>query len=227
MEQNLKPITKQLIIAAFILTLVTALSFGIRQVRFSTYRADSSRSTSSVRPSDTEDQLQPEQPLYAGAESDYYPEDSYITDTEDDPQDTEESFWDEQALANEYAEAKTDVGKTFSKTKSFKGDYAKVKDSKGLKKISLSDYENLYLTKEGEYWYVSKEPDGEVTKMQVQIDDGIGELIVVGGGSYAKQDPQRIPIGEREDIYLTDEGEAWYVNEQSDGETVKVQVQMD
>jgi len=114
-------------------------------------------------------------------------------------------------------------------TKSFKGDYAKSKGSKGLEKISLSDHEELYLTGEGEYWYVSEQPDGKTTKMQVQIDDATGDLIAVAGGEYSKaggsQETQRIPVGEYENIYLTGEGEAWYTSETPDGEDVKVQLQ--
>jgi len=37
------------------------------------------------------------------------------------------------------------------------GDYAKSEGSKGLEKVSLSDYENLYITEEGKYWYVSEQ----------------------------------------------------------------------
>ena len=86
MEQNMKPITKQLVIAAFILTSVTVLSFGIRRVRLGAYRADTGESTPSAHPTDTEDQSQPEQPLNANAKPDYYPDDSYTVDTEPDPQ---------------------------------------------------------------------------------------------------------------------------------------------
>ncbi|MHC4204551.1 MAG: hypothetical protein ACYSTT_07850 [Planctomycetota bacterium] len=226
----MKPITKQLIIAALILVSVTILSFGIRRVRFSIHRAHIVEHASSARPSDTEDDTKPEQQLDAMAETEYYWEDLYMADTEPDPQDTEESFWDEQAPAEEYTEAKTDSvkkDKGFKKDKLFKGDYAKVKDSKSLNTISLSDHENLYRTKDGEYWYVSKEPGGDVTKMQVKIDDTIGEIIVIGGGEYAKQEHQIIPIGDNENIFLTEEGEAWYVSEQPDGETVKTQVPID
>ena len=69
MEQNFKPITKQLAIAAFILTLVTVLSFGIRQVRLSAHRADTGESTPSARSSDPENQPQPEQPINANGEA--------------------------------------------------------------------------------------------------------------------------------------------------------------
>ena len=224
MEQNFKPITKQLVIAMIILSSVTVLSLGIRRVRFCIYRADIVEPAPSDHLSDIEDQSQPKQLFNTDEEPDYYPEDSYIADAEPDPEYTDESVWNEQTPSNDYSEAQADSGK---KDKSFKGDYAKVKDSKGLKKISLGNHENLYLTKDGEYWYVNDQPGGKITKMQVEIDDGTGELIAVNGGYYAKQEPQRIPIGENEDIYLTDEGQAWYVSEQPDGETVKMQVQMD
>jgi hypothetical protein len=226
MVQKFKPIIKQLLIAAIILVSVTVLSFGIRLVRFSIYQADTSEPTSSSRQSETEYYTQPEQHLDVKAESEYDWEDSYIADTEHDPQDAKESFWDEQTLTDEYTKAKTDMGKkdnAFTKDKLFKDDYAKANGSKDLDKISLSDHEELYFSGEGEYWYVSKQPDGKTVKMQVEIIN-TGELIAVGGGYYAKQEPQRITLSDNEDIYLTDEGEVWYVSEQSNGETVKVQV---
>ena len=232
MEQNFKPITKQLAIAAFILTLVTVLSFGIRHVRFSTYRADTGESTPSARSSDPEDQSKPEQPLNANAEADYYPADSLTVDAEYDPQHADTSDWDEEAPSDDYSEAHTDSGKpgkTFSMPKSFKGGYAKSEGSKGLQKISLGDNEDLYLTGEGEYWYVSKQPNGKTTKMQVQIVDATGELIAVDGGYYFKsegsQEAQRISMGEYENIYITGDGEAWYTSEPPDGSDVKVQLQ--
>jgi hypothetical protein len=229
MKKNIKPITKQLLIAAIILSSVTVLSFGIRHVRFSAYRANSGQSTPSARPSDTEDQSQSEQRLNVDAESDYYQDNSFTIDDEQGLQYAYASYWDEEIPTDDNSEENTDstkYDKAVSKTKSFKGDYAKSEGKKGPQKVSLGDYENLYRTKEGEYWYVSEQPDGSTTKMQVQIDE-IGELTVVGGGSYGKQGPQRISIGDSADIYLTDEGEAWYVSEQPDGETVKMQVQPD
>ena len=229
MQQKFKPITKQLIIAALILVSVTVLSFGIRQVRFHVHRADSGEPIPSARSSNITGQSKPQKLLKVDAEPEYYCEDSYMADDDPDPKDTDESFWDEQELADEYVEAKTDLGKKDkgSKDKSFKGDYAKVKGSKSLEKISLSDHEDLYFSKEGEYWYVSEQPGGQTTKMQVKIDDYTGELIAVDSGYYAKQDPHRIPMSDYEDIYLTDEGETWYVSEQPDGDTLKMQVQID
>jgi hypothetical protein len=230
MVQNIKPITKQLLIATLILASIIVLSLGIRQVRFSTYRADITEPAPSARPSVTEDQHQPKNHLYTNAEPDYYPDDSYTIEGEYDSQHADVSNWDEEMSTGDYSEENTDSIKydnAVLKSESFKGDYAKAEVNKDLQKITLGEYEDLYLTKEGEYWYVSKQPNGSTTKMQVKINDDTGELIAVGGGYYAKQEPQRIPIGEREDIYLTDEGEAWYVSEQPDGDTLKMQVQID
>lgn len=232
MEQKMKPITKQLAIGAFILTLVTVLSFGVRQVRFSAYRAGSGQSTPSDRPSSPENQPKSKQSLRADAEPDHYPDDSYIIDDEQDLQYADTSDWDEQARSDDYSEEYTDSskqGKAVSMTKSFKGDYAKSGGSKGLQKISLGEYENLFITEKGEYWYTSEQPDGKTVKMQVQIDDATGELIAVAGGYYSKsegsQEPQRISVGDNEDIYIIGEDELWYVGEQPDGSTIKVQLQ--
>ena len=233
MEQNIKPITKQLLIAVFILTLVTALSFGIRQVRFGAYRANIAKSIPSARPSDAEGQHQPKQPFNTDAEPDYYQDDPYTVDDEQDLQYADASDWVEEIPTDNNSEERTDSvkqKKAAFKTKSFKGDYAKSKGSKGLEKISLGDNENIYITEKGEAWYVSKETDGSTTKMQVQIDNR-GEMTAVGGGNYAKsggsQGPQRISVSDNEDIYFTDEGEAWYVSEEPDGSTAKVQLEED
>jgi len=240
MEQNFKPITKQLVIAAFILSSVTVLSFGIRQIRFSAHRANTIENpiiagdgefTPSARPSDPENQSQPEQLLGANAEQDSYPADSFTVDVEPDPQYANASDSDEETPSEDDSEAHADSvkqGKTVSKAKSFKGEYAKFTDSKGMEKISLGDYENLYRTGEGELWYVSEQPDGKTMKMQVQIDDR-GEMTVVGGGakSEGSQGLRRISVGDREDLYMTGEGQIWYVSEQPDGSTVKMQLETD
>jgi len=156
MEQNRKPITKQLVIAGFILALVTVASLGIRHVHFSVHRA---RTVGS--------------PVIAEAEPDHDPADSHTVDTELDPQYAYASESDNETPSDEHSEAYTDSGKdgkAVSMTKSFKGDYAKSKGSKGLEKISMGDKEDLYITGEGELWYVSEQPDGSVTKSQVLID---------------------------------------------------------
>ena len=54
----------------------------------------------------------------------------------------------------------------------FKDDYAKSKGSKGLQKISISEYENVYITDKGEHWYVAENPDGTITKTQLKEIDG-------------------------------------------------------
>jgi len=238
MEQNMKPITKQLAIAALILTSVTIMSFGIRHVRFSVHRAntviaETEESTPSARSSNPEGQSQHGQPLGANAEPDHYladlhtadtkpdhyPADSITVDAEPDPQHANASDSDKEAPSDNY-----------SKAKAFKGDYARSEGSKDLEKISLSDNENLYITGEGELWYVSKEADGSTTKMQVQVDN-IGEMTIVDGGNYARSGGskglQRIPVGDYEDLYLTGEGELWYTSEQPDGSTEKVQLEED
>jgi len=241
MEHNMKPLTKQLAIAALILTSVTVLSFGIRQVRFSIYRAntienpiiaDTGESAPSARTSDPKDQSQPKQPLGANAEPDYHPADSLAVNTKPDPQYANASDWDEEAPPDDYSKAHTDSGKqgkAVSRAKSFKGDYAKAKGSKKLEKISLGDNEKLYITGGGELWYVNKQPEGKAVKMQVQIDNNTGEMNIVGGGDYARSEGskglQRISVGDREDLYMTGEGQLWYVSEQPDGSTAKMQLQ--
>ncbi len=228
----MKPITKQLAIAAFILALVTVLSFGIRQVRFSVYRADSGQSTPSDRASDSEGQNQPQQPLNAYTETDHYPAGSYTIDDEHDSQYADASYWDEEMPTDDISEENTDpvkYDKAASRAKSFKGGYAKSEGKNGPQKISLSEYENIYITETGEAWYVGEQPDGSVSKIQVQVVDITGEITFVGGGYYGKsggsQDLQGISMGDNDNIYITVEGEAWYTSEQPDGSTAKVQLE--
>jgi len=231
--QNIRPITRQLAIAAIILTLVTALSFGIRHVRLGAYRDNNVEPVPSARSSDTEDQHQLDKSLNTDAEPNYYQDDSYAADTEPDQQYAEESFWDEQVPSDDYSEENIDpvkYDKTVSSTKSFKGDYAKSGGKNAPQKISLSDNENIYITENGEAWYVSKQPGG-VSKMQVQIDHITGEITPVGDGYYGKsegsQGLQRIPMGEYENIYITGDGELWYTSELPDGSGAKVQLEED
>lgn len=238
MECNIKPITKQLIIAVSALVSVTVLSFGIRRIRLSTHRAGTieksvaANQSTPARPSNPENQPKQEQPLGVKAEPDYYPDDSYTIDYKHDSQYADVSDWDEQTPSDDDSKAHTDpvnYDKDVSKTKSFKGGYAKSGDTKASQKISLSKYENLYLTKEGEAWYVSEQPDGSTAKMQVQVDEATGKLTAVGRGYYAKSEGslnlQRISMGKNEDLYLTGNDELWYVSELPDGSTAKMQLQ--
>ena len=101
----------------------------------------------------------------------------------------------EEASSEEYAKAKPS-----------QGDYAK---AKGLQKISWGDNENLYITGKGETWYVGKGPDGEITKMRVQIDEATGEMTAIGG--VKSGGPQRISMGDGYDMYVTEGGQTWYV----------------
>ena len=211
----MKPITKQLVIAAFILALVTVASLVIRQVRFSVHRARTVES-----------------PVIAEAEPDHDLADSHTVDAELDPQYAYASESDKETPSDEYSEAHTDSGKdgkAVSMTKSFKGDYAKSKGSKGLEKISMGDNEDLYITGEGELWYVSKRPDGSIAKMQVHIDETTGEMIVVdsGGKSEGSQGLEKISMSDNEDLYITGEGDLWYTSEQPDSSETKSRAVID
>ncbi len=196
----MKPITKHLLKAAFILALVTVASFSIRQIRFSANRAKTIES-----------------PVIAEAEPDHYPTDSHTVVAEPEPQYDDALELDEEVVLEDYSE-----------TKSIKGDSAKSKGSKGLEKISMGDNENLYITGEGELWYTGKGPDGKPFKMQVQIDETTGEMTVVDWGDYAKSDgsegPQRISMGDNDNLYITQEGELWYTSEQGSGSKAHVEI---
>ena len=231
----MKPITKQLIVSVFILTLVTVLSLGIRQVRFSAHRANTFES-----------------PVITEAEPDHYPAESHKVDVEPEPQYANASDWDVDAepdtqYANQsdsdvdtepdskYANAwDLDKKAPFDyqpKPKSFKGDYAKSEGPKDLEKISLGEHENLYITGEGKLWYVSEPPDGKAVKMQVLVDDATGEMTIVSisdsGKSGGSGGLEKISLGDYENLYITGEGELWHVSEPPDGEGTKMQVHVD
>ncbi|MHC4494644.1 MAG: hypothetical protein ACYSYM_02345 [Planctomycetota bacterium] len=188
---NIKPITKQLAIAALILTLVTVVSLGIRRVRFKAHRANTIES-----------------PAVVETETDHNPDDSHTVDTEPDPHYADALEPDQEEFPEYQA-----------KVKSFKGGYVKAKGPKGPEKISLGDNENLYITKEGQTWYAGKGPDGTSFKMQVQIDEATGEMTVIGkvygGKSEGSQGIQKISMGGNDNLYITQEGELWYTSEGS------------
>ena len=211
----MKPMIKQLAIATFILTLVTVLSFGIRQVRFSLHRAKTIES-----------------PVIADPEPAPYPADSRTVDAESEPQYADASGWDvddepdlqpvsasdsdEEAPSEDHPEPKV-----------FKAKYAKSKGSKGLERLSLGDDENLYRTAEGQLWYVSKLPNGKTVKMQVQIDDVTGEMTLVDAKSGGSKGLEKVTLSDYENLYITEEGQQWYVSKQPDGSVSKSQVQID
>jgi len=116
----MQPITKQLIVAAFILALVTVASLGIRQVRFSVNRTKTVESSVATE-----------------AEPDPLPTESDTVDLEPEPQYTEVPEPEEEAPMDDYPEPEPS-----------KGDYAKAmgKGSEGIETISLGENENLYLT---------------------------------------------------------------------------------
>lgn len=201
----MKPITKQLIIGAFILVLVTVLSLGIRHIRFSANRAKTIES-----------------PIIAEAEPDHYPAELDTVDAEPEPQYDGALELDEEVVLEEV------VLEDYSEAKPSKSDYAKAKGPKDLEKISMGYNENLYITGDGELWYTGKGPDGKPFKMQLQIDETTGEMTVVDWGDYAKSDGsegmQRISMGDNDNLYITQEGELWYTSEQGSGSKAHVEI---
>jgi hypothetical protein len=189
----MKPITKQLIIGAFILALVTVASLGIRKVRISSNPAGTIES-----------------PIIVETETDHLLTELDTVDAGPYPQFAGASELDEEVPLEDYSEAKP-----------VKGDYAKAKGSKGLQKISMGDNENLYITGEGKLWYVSKGPDGKTTKMQVQINEATGEMTVIDVSGGKSGGPQPIPMGDGYNMYITEEGQSWYVG---DGSKARVEV---
>jgi hypothetical protein len=215
----MKPITRQLVVAAFILTLVTVLSLSIRHVRFSAHRADTVES-----------------PVIDETEPDRYVADSYAVDVEPEPQRANASDSDvdfepdpqHDDVSDSDQEAPFDY---HSEAKPVKGDYADSEGSKDLERVSLGDYENLYITKEGELWYVSEQPDGSTVKMQLYTEDINGEITIVGivdsGKSEGSEGFEKISLSDYENLYITGEGELWYVSEQPGGSGTKMQVHID
>ena len=177
----MKPITRQLIVAVFILALVTVVSLGIRQVRFSAHRAETVESL-----------------VTAEAEPDPLPTESPAVDAEREPQYAKVAEPEVQEPVEDYPEPKL-----------LKGGYTKAKGKKGLEKISLGENENLYITEKGGTWYVSKDAYGNTTKMLVEYDEATGEMTVIGG--VKSGGPQKISMGDGYDMYVTEEGQTWYV----------------
>ncbi|UCD00157.1 MAG: hypothetical protein JSW66_09805 [Phycisphaerales bacterium] len=249
----MKPITKQLTMAALVLASVAVLSFGIKQVRFHLHRARNAASApKSAQPASppregasgqssadklSDDDAWLEQTLDALAAQGYRPADLDTLLTESYSEYADASGRD--AWASDEIEAYEDSGEqadNVAGSKSLKGEFAKYKKSlKGLQKVSIGDYENVYITDAGEYWYVSKQPDGTTTKMQFQVDDRYGDVVVVGTGEAGVYRPgaggknslQRISVGANEDVYITETGEHWYVSTQPDGTTTKMQFQVE
>ncbi|MBL7152741.1 MAG: hypothetical protein ISS79_03425 [Phycisphaerae bacterium] len=182
--------TQQILTAAVVLVSVTVLSFGIRQVRIGVHRARVAASAQEPVSNDAG----PEQ--YSAKEPAGFARNTQMHDVplEQDEQaadamtDSQEAFaeaddqdgWEQpDDQHNGQKHSLVSMGKSFKGdyVKS-KGDYAKSKGSKGFQKISVSEYENIYITDKGERWYVAENPDGTVTKMQMQEVDG--ELQPVG-----------------------------------------------
>ena len=89
----MKPITKQLVIGAFILALVTVASLGTRHIRFSVNRAKTIES-----------------PVIAEAEPDDYPTDPHTVVAEPEPQYVDALDSAEEAPLEDHSEAKPSKG---------------------------------------------------------------------------------------------------------------------
>ena len=192
-------IRRTILTAAVVLVPVTVLSFGIRHVRVSIYRVRNAASAqgpvsngagpgkySAYKAVVSGENTQRQNRLDFPLEQYQQDGDSEAADAMADSQDAGEF---EQAAASaersdawEHPGKRADVvftGKAFKGDYSkFKGDYAKDKGSKGFQKISIGEYENVYITDKGEHWYVTELPDGSTTKMQLQEVDG--ELQPIG-----------------------------------------------
>jgi len=167
----------------FVLTLVTVGSLGIRHSPFSAHR------TKTV-----------ENSVVAEVEPEALPAESDTVDAEPEPQYAETPEPAEEVPSEEYAKAKGSKGTS-------------------LQKISMGDGANLYVTEKGVAWYVDKGPDGKTTKRLVMVDETTGEMTVVDKADYAKsrgsEGLQKISMGGNDNVYITDEGETWYVTEGS------------
>jgi len=192
----MKPITKHLIKAAFILAMVAVASLGIRHVCF---RASEAGTVDSTVIAETKSGL------------DLNNIDKVIDEL--NQRNDFSSGWDNETPPEDNSELNPEPAKDIkavSRAKSSKG-------SKGLEKISLGDNEDLYITKDGELWYVS-----EKVKMQVQIDRATGRMNVVDVADRKAGSLQPIPMGDGHNIYITDEGQTWYV-----GDRTKSRVEVD
>jgi hypothetical protein len=150
-------------------------------------------------------------------------------DTMSDPKYVDMSNPQVHESSNDYSETSADSDKDSNatyKAEWLKGEYAKAKLSKGLEKVSLGGNDNLYRTKEGQYWYVGKGPDGKSFKMQVQVDETTGEMTIVGkvysDKAGSSKSYRKISIGSNDNIYITEEGQAWYVTD-----SYKAQIEID
>ena len=204
----MKAMAKQLAAAALVLASVTALSLGIRRVRLSMRRAkaienpvavDTGQSRLSAGPSGRQGDRRSKPTPHGSPNAARQRGDTDTFGLEADRQRAAAS--DTEAMAYDHIESQAGSGahsKSVSTTKAFKGEYAefnkgkygelkkggyaKSKGSKSSTKISIGAYEDIYVTEEGDHWYVSKQPDGSIAKMKLETENVNGEVTVVGEG---------------------------------------------
>lgn len=197
---------QQILTAAIVLASVTALSFGIRQVRIRVHRARiAANARELVSNGTSSEQYSANEPAVAGKktqmldvplEQDQQSAEDMAESQEvfaeaNDEEGSEQSDGREhqgkhaegvpvgKSFEGDYAESKAGYAKS-------KGDYAKYEGSKGLQRISVSEHENIYITDNGERWYVAENPDGTITKTQMKEVDG--ELQPVGETNVYRSD---------------------------------------
>jgi len=186
--------TQQILIAAVVLAAVTVLSFGLRQVRVSMHQARTAKELvskdagseeySANEPVASARNTQPQERFDAPLEEELQPTDleadEAMTDSEDafaeeKDQDGPDKYEDVYEAKKRWDKSATFAAKKYSAKFGAKG---KGKGKSSYIPTKLSDTETLYTGKNGDYWYVQKLPNGEVTKTQMQEIDG--ELQPVG-----------------------------------------------
>ena len=193
----MKPIVKQLIVAALVLVFVTVASLGIRRVRFGANQSESVESpvVTEIEPAEAE-------------EVDAEPEPEYADEPE--PEEPSEDYSEAKSSKGDYAKAKgkgagglqkislsenenlyiTAKGETWYTGQGPDGKPTKMRvqideasgemtviggvKSGGPQKISMGDGYDMYVTQEGQTWYV-----GDGSKSRVEVDDNTGEVTVL------------------------------------------------
>ncbi len=206
MEQNADSITRQVVIVGVILVSAAALSLGIRQ-------------------------LYPPEPDegYVTTEPEKRPGPEHLLGL--DPFESDEKSPVGPSQVGNTVSTTGELKPATPKPETAKSAPSKPEDSKVIQKIPLGDGEELYITADGKLWSVSKQPDGSVVKMQVEIDEATGEIRVLefadGGKAEVSKNLQRIPMGDNVDIYIGDDGRLWSVTKQPDGSVTKMEVVYD
>ena len=79
-------------------------------------------------------------------------------------------------------------GKSWEEWANIKEAYGKAKGDGAARfeKISISEFENVYVSPEGDEWRVTEMPDGATTKVHIRPDGSQGEVYTSGDGDSGK-----------------------------------------